>query len=84
MVKHIVGGAVLGAVLVLLGGVFLGANVHVTTSVNDERSGTGKFVVHVDERGDGTTFTVVNTETGEARMFDESGATVMLPAPAEE
>ncbi len=77
MVKYVVGGTLMGGVLVLLGGMILGANVHVTSSNNSQHYGSGRYVLQIDDDGSGKTYTILDSETGSARRFDEDAGTVI-------
>ncbi len=78
MVKYVFGGTLLGGVLVLLGGVVVGADVNVTSSNNVQHYGSGRHILQIAETDAGTTYTVVDSETGSARLFHEEDGTVLL------
>lgn len=78
MVKYVFGGALMGGVLVLLGGVVVGADVNVTSSNNVQHYGSGRHILQIEESDTGTTYTVVDSETGSARLFHEEDGTVLL------
>lgn len=84
MVRFVVGGALLGGVLVLLGGVLLGTSVNVTSTSTHEQQGSGRYIVRIDESEEGKTYTIVDSETGSARLFNEDAGTVLLDAPPSE
>ena len=78
MVKYVFGGTLMGGVLVILGGILVGTNVNVTSSNNHQHYGSGRHILQIDETDDGTTYTVVDSETGSARLFHEEDGTVLL------
>ncbi len=80
MMRYMVGGTLLGGVLVLLGGTLLGTSVNVTSSSNHQNQGSGRYILQIVETEEGKTYTVVDSKTGSARLFNEDAGTILLEA----
>lgn len=78
MVKYVFGGTLMGGVLVLLGGVLVGTDVNVTSSNSSQHYGSGQHILRIEETDVGTTYTVVDTQTGSARLFHEEDGIVLI------
>lgn len=67
-------GVLLGGALVFFGAVLAGASVNVSSVVTESNaSGSGRYVLSVDTSASPTKYVVLDSETGVARVFTDTG-----------
>lgn len=81
-VKAFVYGVLLGAALVLLGGLAVGPNITLSGMWSDVGS-RGKYDFQIDDQGGVTRYVILDTESGAATIMTPDGKTITMQSPQE-
>lgn len=82
MVKHVVGGVLLGSAITIIAGLSVGASVTLSNvgsgNIGDKN---GRYAFQVDEKDGVTRYTFIDSEKGVATVMSSDGKTVTIQAP---
>ena len=82
MVKHVVGGVILGSLITILAGLTIGPEVTLSNvgsgNIGDKN---GRYAFQIDEKDGVTRYTLIDSEHGIATVLSSDGKTVTVKAP---